>query len=229
MRLIIKMAIFLTVINFLAGCKNTDSNGRIYGSGIIETNEIDISSKVIGRISFLPWQEGQQITAGQVIARLDDLEKAEKDYARAKKLFADNIIPADQFEQVQKFKDNYIIISPASGTVIIQELFPGEIVTPGLPIITIANTDDLWVKIYIPEKDIGKVRLGAPADVLVDSFPKDIFSGVVTNISIKAEFIPKNIQTKEERVNQVFAVKIKVTNKEQRLKIGMPADVYIKE
>ncbi len=171
----------------------------------------------------------QKVSAGQVIARLDDLDKAAKDLARAEKLFQDKIIPADQLEMAQKNKDNYLIIAPITGIVILQELFQGEVVTPGTPIVTLADPNDLWVKIYIPEKNIGRVRLGASADVEVDSFPQDIFNGRVIYISDQAEFIPKNIQTKEERVNQVFAVKITVTNKEQKLKIGMPADVYIKQ
>jgi HlyD family secretion protein len=225
---VIKKLVILAGMLLLAACSNNGYKDRIYGSGTIETEEIDISSKVIGKISFLAVQEGQQVYPGQIIAKLDDLDKAEKDYARAKKLFADNIIPADQFEQAQKVRDQFIIISPASGTVIMQELFSGEVVTPGLPIVTIANTDDLWVKIYISEKYIGRVRLGTAADIQVDSFPQDVFTGKVVYISNKAEFMPKNIQTREERITQVFAVKVKITNKESKLKIGLPADVYIK-
>lgn len=212
----------------LCACAKTDHPGTIYGSGTIETNEIDVSAKVVGRINFLGVKEGQQVSAGQVIARLDDLDKAAKDLARAEKLFQDKIIPADQLEVAQKVKDNYLIVAPINGTVILQELFQGEVVTPGTPIVTLADTNDIWVKIYIPELDIGRVKNGDGADVEVDSFPQEIFNGQVIYVSDHAEFIPKNIQTKEERINQVFAVKIKVTNKEQKLKIGMPADVYIK-
>jgi HlyD family secretion protein len=81
----------------------------------------------------------------------------------------------------------------------------------------------------VSEKDVGQVQLGAAVDIIVDSFPQDVFTGVVTNIAAKAEFIPKNIQTKEERITQVFAVKVAIKNSNGRLKIGMPADVYIKK
>lgn len=224
-----KIFLLFGLIFILCACAKADHPGTTYGSGTIETNEIDVSAKVVGRIIFLGVKEGQQVSAGQIIARLDDLDKAAKDFARAEKLFQDKIIPADQYELAQKAKDNYLITAPISGTVILQELFQGEVVTPGTPIVTLADTNDLWVKIYIPELDIGRVKIGSPADVAVDSFPQDVFSGQVTYISDQAEFIPKNIQTKEERVNQVFAVKVKITNKDQKLKIGMPADVYIKE
>jgi HlyD family secretion protein len=227
MRLIKKLVLLSGVLSLIS-CNHADHKGQIYGSGIIETNEIDVSAKVIGRINFLGVKEGQKVSAGQVIARLDDLDKAAKDFARAEKLFHDKIIPADQLEVAQKVKDNYLIVAPITGTVILQELFQGEVVTPGTPIVTLADTNDLWVKIYIPEQNIGRVKLGASADIEVDSFPQDVFNGKVIYISDQAEFIPKNIQTKEERVNQVFAVKVMVTNKEQKLKIGMPADVYIK-
>jgi HlyD family secretion protein len=228
MPLIKKPLLLCCLALFLGACAKADHPGMIYGSGTIETNEIDVSAKVVGRINYLGVKEGQQVTAGQVIARLDDLDKAAKDFARAEKLFQDKIIPADQFEVAQKVKENYLIASPITGTVILQELFQGEVVTPGTPIVTLADTNDLWVKIYIPEKDIGRVKNGSAAEVEVDSFPQEVFSGQVTYISDQAEFIPKNIQTKEERVNQVFAVKVQVVNKDQKLKIGMPADVYIK-
>src|SRR3989339_317463 len=219
--------ILLSTIILLQGCNKKINQDKIYGSGTLETNEINVSAKVVGKISFLPVKEGQIIKKGDLIAQLDDLDKAEKDYLRAKKLFSENVITVDQFEQAQKIKDNFVIYSPITGTIILQELLQGEVVTPGSPIVTLANMDDIWVKIYISEADVGKINLGDKATVLFDSFSKEVFEGEVINIASRAEFIPKNIQTKEERVTQVFAVKISVRNKDYKLKIGMPADVYI--
>ncbi|HAM38958.1 MAG: hypothetical protein A2474_05725 [Elusimicrobia bacterium RIFOXYC2_FULL_34_12] len=219
--------ILLIIVFFVQGCHKTNHKNKIYGSGTIETNEINISAKVIGRIAYLSVKEGQLINKGDLIVKLDELGKSEKDFIRAKKLFSENVISEDQLEQTQKIRDNFIIFSPISGIVILQQLLEGEIVTPGLPIVTLANMNDLWVKIYIPEIDIGRIGLGSKAEVIFDSFPSEIFEGEVINIAKKAEFIPKNIQTKEERVTQVFAVKVSVSNKDNKLKIGMPADVYI--
>ncbi|MDD5686453.1 MAG: efflux RND transporter periplasmic adaptor subunit [Elusimicrobia bacterium] len=223
-----KLSAFMILLS-LVGCIKTKEKNELYGSGTLETNEINVSAKVIGKISYLAISEGQSVTKGQIIAKLDDLAKAEKDYVRAQKLFSENIIPAEQIEQAQQLKDNYVLTSPITGIVILQELFEGETATPGMPIVTLADTKTLWVKIYIPEDKIGKVKLGSKAKVYIDTFPDKNFGGTVINISDKAEFIPKNIQTKEDRITQVFAVKVAVENPENQLKIGMPADVYIEQ
>ena len=151
--------ILLIIVFFVQGCHKTNHKNKIYGSGTIETNEINISAKVIGRIAYLSVKEGQLINKGDLIVKLDELGKSEKDFIRAKKLFSENVISEDQLEQTQKIRDNFIIFSPISGIVILQQLLEGEIVTPGLPIVTLANMNDLWVKIYIPEIDIAESDL----------------------------------------------------------------------
>ena len=82
--------------------------------------------------------------------------------------------------------------------------------------------------IYIPEDELNRVYVGQTAEVSVDSFPSRIFAGTVTYISQQAEFTPKNIQTEKERVNMVFAVKVRLANPEHLLKPGMPADASLK-
>ena len=102
-------------------------------------------------------------------------------------------------------------------------------VVPGARLFKIGNLNDAWLKIYLVEKDIGKISLGAKAQVGVDAYPKEVFTGAVTWIAKEAEFTPKNIQTKEERTGLVFAVKISIPNPEQKLLPGMPADARILE
>jgi multidrug resistance efflux pump len=98
----------------------------------------------------------------------------------------------------------------------------------GATLMTIANLDEVTLTIYIPEDEIGKVKVGQTVEVSVDSFPNKVFEGRVSYIASEAEFTPKNVQTKKERVNMVFAVKVKVPNPEHELKPGMPADAVIK-
>ncbi len=119
------------------------------------------------------------------------------------------------------------IRSPIRGTVLVKDSEQGEVVSPGVPIVTIADLDDMWVKIYINEADLGKVKLGQPAKVWVDSFPEREFSGKVIYISDQAEFTPKNIQTREDRVKLVFAVKVGIDNEGGLLKPGMYADIEL--
>ena len=119
------------------------------------------------------------------------------------------------------------VYAPIAGVVLVKDSEEGEVISPGVPIVTIANLDDMWVKIYIDEVDLGKIRIGQTARVRVDSFPEKDFSGEVTFISDEAEFTPKNIQTREDRVKLVFAVKVGIDNAGGLLKPGMYADIEL--
>jgi HlyD family secretion protein len=119
------------------------------------------------------------------------------------------------------------IYAPSDGTVTLRNMEPGELVTPGTPIVRLAALESVWLKVYIPEPEMGRVKLGQSAQVTSDSYPDKQYSGRVIEISQEAEFTPKNVQTKEERVKQVFWVKIGVDNPDRELKPGMPADAEI--
>lgn len=116
------------------------------------------------------------------------------------------------------------ITSPISGVILQQSLHKGELAVPGVPIITLANLDVVELTVYIAETDFDKIALNQTVDVTVDSEPGKVYEGVVTYIADEAEFTPRNVQTKEERVNLVFAVKIQIDNPDHELKPGMPAD-----
>jgi len=119
------------------------------------------------------------------------------------------------------------ITSPASGIITHKIVEQGEFVGPGTPLLTIADLSEVHLNIYITEMELGKVRLGQEAEVTIDSYPGRAFPGKVIFISPEAEFTPKNIQTKEERVKLVYRVKIQIPNQENILKPGMPADAVI--
>ncbi len=119
------------------------------------------------------------------------------------------------------------IISPLSGFVIEKFVELGEFVSPGTPIAKIADISEVYVRIYVPEKELGVIKINDTVNVKVDSHPDRIFKGRIVFISPKAEFTPKNVQTKEERVKLVYAVKVKVKNDKGIFKPGMPADVEI--
>jgi HlyD family secretion protein len=95
--------------------------------------------------------------------------------------------------------------------------------------VSLADLSDLTLTVYVPEPDMGLVSLDQPVSVYVDTFPGERFEGNVSYISNEAEFTPKNVQTKEERVNTVFAVKIKLNDQNQLLKPGMPADAVLSD
>ncbi len=122
---------------------------------------------------------------------------------------------------------NAIITSPLSGIVLARNFNAGETVFPGASIFTITDLKTAWLKIYIPEKEVGRVSIGARANVYVDTYPGQTFEGEVSWIASKAEFTPRNIQTKDDRAQLVFAVKINLDNESERLLPGMPADAKI--
>jgi multidrug resistance efflux pump len=119
-----------------------------------------------------------------------------------------------------------VVTAPADAVVEVFDVRPGNLVAANKPLATLVEPD-LWVRVYVPESQIGRVRLGQDAAVRVDSFPGRAFRGAVEQISRKAEFTPRNVQTPEERVNQVFGVKIRLDNREGFLRAGMAADVTL--
>jgi multidrug resistance efflux pump len=119
------------------------------------------------------------------------------------------------------------IAAPTDGRVTLRNSEPGEVVTPGFPILRLADLSRVWLRVYVPEPEIGRVKLGQKAAVTVDSYAGRTFPGVVTEIAEKPEYTPKNVQTREERVKLVFGVKVGIENPGGELKPGMPADAVI--
>jgi HlyD family secretion protein len=233
-------------INFSAG---------IQGSGTIEVTEIEVASKMAGRVMTIPVEEGDEVKENQTIVTLayDELTpqrnsalatfaNAEKNYRRTEALFAtgsvskqsyDNALTAytnarSQYDFIMANISNAVIAAPIDGTVLRKDVEKGEIAFPGTAILTLGDLKKLWLRIYLPETEIGKIRLGQKAEVFVDSFKGKAFAGKVTSIANKAEFTPKTVETKEDRVKMVFAVKIAIENPGVLLKPGMPADAEIR-
>ncbi|MGM0693417.1 MAG: HlyD family secretion protein [Pseudomonadota bacterium] len=127
----------------------------------------------------------------------------------------------------QTFLDDTVIYSPIKGVVTRTHAEVGENLAAGRAVATLTELGAPWVRVYISEVDIGRIRLGAKAQARVDSYPERDFPGTVTFVASEAEFTPKNVQTQEERVKLVFAVDVSLDNPEGALKPGMPADVYI--
>ena len=123
---------------------------------------------------------------------------------------------------------NMVVYAPYGGIITVRHREPGETIAPGAPVLTLMNPDDRWVRIYVPENRIGQVRLGAKATITADSFAGKTYGGEVVFIASAAEFTPKTVQTSEERVKLVYAVKVRVAGDPGlELKPGMPADVRL--
>jgi HlyD family secretion protein len=120
-----------------------------------------------------------------------------------------------------------VITSPIDGIVLVKSAEPGEVVAAGTAIITIGDVEHPWLRAYIGEPDLGKVKLGTKVKLTTDSFPNKAYWGTVSFIASEAEFTPKQIQTKEERVKLVYRIKVDVDNTSHELKNNMPVDAQI--
>jgi HlyD family secretion protein len=311
---IVALAVIVSALYFEVFRYWNIDKSKIEGSGTIEVTEIEISSKVAGRVASLPAEEGQEVKKGDLLVNLHyeelsaqrssamanlsyaeqnlerkrllikkrivegdelsaqlssalaSLSNAEKNVERMRQLFKKKVISGrelDTAETVYKVAksnvdlvsatiqralesaetaykvskssvdlvsatiENAVIYSPIDCVVLKKNLEIGEMAFPGSAIITVADLKKPWVNIYVDEKKIGLIKLGQKAYVKVDSFPDRKIPGVVVLISNKAEFTPRTIQTKDERVKLMYAIKISVENPGMELKPGMPADATI--
>jgi len=119
------------------------------------------------------------------------------------------------------------LFSPTAGSVLAKHQEPGELVNAGTPVLTIGDLESVWIRAYIPETDLGRVKLGQTARITGDTFPGRAYQGTVSFISPEAEFTPKNVQTEKERVKLVFRIKITVPNPQHELKPGMPVNAEL--
>ena len=122
---------------------------------------------------------------------------------------------------------HYSLRAPAAGMVTQRLIEPGELAQPGVPLLVVSDLTTLDLTVYVPEPQLGLVFLGQQAEVSVDSYPDRVFSGTVVWIAQEAEFTPKNVQTKEDRVQTVFRTKVRVANPDGLLKAGMLADARL--
>jgi HlyD family secretion protein len=120
-----------------------------------------------------------------------------------------------------------VLHAPFDGMILVRQAELGEVVTAGSPIVTLADLNHIWVRVYVPETDLGRVRWGQNVIVRADTYPGRQYQGRVSFIASEAEFTPKSVQTQKERVTLVYRVKVDVENPNLELKPGMPADAYI--
>jgi membrane fusion protein YbhG len=145
-----------------------------------------------------------------LVARQGDIDRAKAQIALIDSQLADTIA-----------------VSPINGVVLVKAADPGEILAPGSSVVTVGDIEHPWLRAYIREQDLGRVKLGQKAKVTTDSFPGKAYDGRVSFIASEAEFTPKQIQTAEERVKLVYRIKIEIDNPRHELKSNMPADAEI--
>jgi multidrug resistance efflux pump len=168
--------------------------------------------------------------------RPEEIASAEARYLQAQATL-DKLQRGNRREDVQSAQAAYAydearfrereVLSPSEATVEVLDVRPGDLIPPNTPVATLLERDQIYVRIYIPETEISQVHVGQKAEITVDSVGKQIFDGVVEQINQQAEFLPRNVQTREERVHQVFGVKIRIDDASHRVLAGMAADVKL--
>jgi HlyD family secretion protein len=189
---------------------------------LYEEEVVDLGSRDKAEAAYEAAQKRYEIAKKNYEIALEGSRKEEIQAGEAVKEAAEA-----QVKLIERRIEDATVTIPIDGVISERYVELGELMYVGSLIATVIDLTHVWVMAYVSEKNLGKVTLGRQGKVMVDSFPHKEFIGTVTYISPEAEFTPKNIQTKEERVKLVFGVKIEVDNPDQELKPGMPADAVI--
>ena len=301
--------------------RRADADGMLTASGTVEATDADLGFQVAGRVLEITTEEGDAVTEGTVLARLDAreldavlegaraqleaaearlmelergarpqevvtaeaavraaatrAEEARMERDRATTLFEGGAISRQTLERAESAFEvadaaleqaeeqlalveegprseivrgqravvaqaranvaraeaalaNAVVTAPFDGIVSIVHREPGEAVTPGSPVVTLLVPDDRWVRIYVPEDQMGRLRLGLLAEIVSDTYPDRVYEGELVFVGNEAEFTPRNVQTAEERTKLVYPVKVRVSGDPSfELKPGIPVDVTL--
>jgi HlyD family secretion protein len=202
----------------------------LYPAGAISRQELDVAEMT------LRTSEADAMAADRQMARAEaelartrvarDTVMLKQESARA--LQAQRRAALELVRETEAHLAELQVVAPNAGTVIARAVEVGDVVGPGTPLFQLVDMTRLYVKIYVPEASIGRIRLGDPADVVVDAFPGHRFAARVSKVHQQAEFTPKNVETSEERLKLVFGVELALENPDRLLKPGMPADCRIR-
>jgi HlyD family secretion protein len=216
---------FLLLLLFLLpiACKPTPEEKF---SGTLEFTEHGIGARVAGRMLTMNVDEGDSVKQGELISTLDRYDQTKRDYERISKMVGQGGATQQEKELAQLAFEDQQVVSPIDGVVLTKVHESGEVVGAGSVIVILGDLQDSWVKIFIPEGWVNRVKMNQPATIKFDGLAQT-FHGHVSFISPKAEFTPRNVQTEEERVTQTFAVKIKLDEREAYLRPGVNADVFL--
>jgi HlyD family secretion protein len=187
---------------------------RLYQREVISTREYDLARTTHDGA------EAKVREAREYLALVKKGPRQEKiDQAQASLRAAEQVLA-----QAQTRLEYTVAVSPLSGIVLSKNIEPGEYVSPGTPVVTVGEVSRVFLRAYINETDLGRVKVGQKVRVTTDTFPGKSYEGHLSFLAPQAEFTPKNIQTQKERVKLVYRIKVEIPNPQMELKPGMPAD-----
>lgn len=190
---------------------------QLYERNVISTQEYELAQLAYEVAATKTREAEEQLALVREGPRQERIQQARARLEQAKRAF-----------ELAQIRLSYAVLeTPISGVILAEHIESGEYVVPGTAIVTVGALDTVWLRAYINETDLGRVKLGQSATVTTDSYPGKEYEGHISFIASEAEFTPKNVQTTEERVKLVYRVKIDIPNPELELKPGMPADAKI--
>jgi len=189
----------------------------LYRNGAISASQFDVAKSAYDSRTALHKNARETLSLVNEGPRKEDIKIAEHRVEQNRAILA---------ASEERFKDTSIY-APVAGIVLRKNVELGETVAPGVPVFTIGDLKNPWIKVYVKEDKLALVKQGQKATITVDTYKGKSYEGIVSYISSEAEFTPKTVQTREERVKLVFAVKVRAKNEKGELKPGMPADVNI--
>ncbi|MFA6582960.1 MAG: efflux RND transporter periplasmic adaptor subunit [Elusimicrobiaceae bacterium] len=236
---IIPVAVLILIIAGVALYLKNREN-RFYYSGTVEATEIDVPARLNSVITKYYTDLGRTVAKNQLVIQLDCRDYslargiAKTDFDRAERLFRDGTMPQAQYDFARyRFSDADLkqswcrIYSPIEGTVLYKPHEEGEFVAPGTPVLTVAYTGRVYAYIYVEQPVVYKLSVGMKVPAFLPEDNMRRFRGVVTAISQKAEFTPRNVQTRSERTRLVYQVKVEFENPDGLLKPGMTLEAEL--
>lgn len=211
-------------------------------AGTLEATKVDLSARLAAQITSISVQEGDRVTAGEILINLDCADfkiaqhLAEQNYSRYYPLLAKGYTTPEEVDKYKQALDDAntkvgwcTIISPIDGTVLGRYHEPGEWMQPGTKILTLANIKNIWAYIYVPQTEVANLHYGMKLKAILPELNNRVFEGEIIKINDEAEFTPKNVQTQKERERLIYGVKISFlkSNQEEILKPGMTVEVEL--
>lgn len=200
--------------------RDLERTHRLFDAGAMSQDQYDKARLQVDVLTSQKSQAEQALQLVQAGPRPERIEAQRAVVAQAQAALA----------QLDAALANAVIRAPFAGVVTVKDREAGETVPAGAPVVTIMNMGDRWVRIYIPENQLGSVHIGQQASITSDTYKDKTYGGEVSFIASQAEFTPRNVQTREERVKLVYAVKVRITQDSTLdLKPGLPADVALRD
>jgi HlyD family secretion protein len=197
--------------------KDYQRSEMLYDNGAIPSAQFDAAKSAFESRAAQLRRAAEQLSLTREGPRKESIEAAAYRVRQARA----------QLRVAEERLNDTLIYAPFSGVILRKNVELGETVAQGVPVYTIGDLANPWIKVYVKEEKLGLVKLGQKAQVTTDTYRGKVYNGWVSFISSEAEFTPKNVQTQEERVKLVFGVKVLVENVNNELKPSMPADVRI--